>query len=378
MDITAPVWDYIKRSLLTTKGDLLIRGTTELQRLPVGTGDHVLMSHPTGEIVKWESLPTLLNYLFQSRGDLLVRGNTWPQRLSIGNQYDVLTVLSNDVQWVGPEYTLTPVLEGQGEILIRDGAVCVKLILGTAKQLLNVNAGETLLEYITPYWIENALLTTQGDIVKRGAAAPERMAIGSAKQVLAVNDAGNDLVYKYEHTILTTQGDIIKRGAAAPERMARGTANQVLSVNAAGTDLEYKAPTTTLFNTEYSSENGAQVNLLAADVTITTLDVGTRTTGSRLLVCRSIRGTKDGTSGPMHIRVKKASGTAEISFVHDEPEMYWARGVGNNEYIEFTTMCICNVNTGGTLVLELYGNSEGSNYVIPAGGGQLSMLVMKE
>lgn len=378
MKLFGPVTDYIKKSILTNINDIVVMGATIPERLGQGSLNQVLTVSDPSYRPAWRSANVFLKTILTVKGQILIHNGVIPNAMAIGgSNYMILTSYAGLPTWQHASFTLLGLLTDQGDIIVRGGAAAQRLGIGSAYQILRVNAGGNGLQYITPPWVIDPF-TTKGDIIMAGTGAvPIRRAIGSPGKVLGVKAAGDDLEYVDGLKITTTQGDLIKRGAAAAQRMPIGTAKQVLAVNDAANDLEYRDAAGLGLDIEYSSENGAQVNLLAADTTITTLDIGTRATGARLLVCRSIQGTKGGTAGPMHIRVKKLSGTAAISFVHDAPEMYWARGVGNNEYIEFTTTCVCKVTTGGTLVLELYGNSEATNFVIPAGGGQLSALVLK-
>ena len=87
--------------------------------------------------------------------------------------------------------------------------------------------------YVTP-------TTTQGDIIVRGAAADGRLGIGTAGQVLKVNAAGTDPEWgSATSPTLTTQGDLLTRDGTGEVRLPIGTAGQVLQVNGAGTDPEW-------------------------------------------------------------------------------------------------------------------------------------------
>lgn len=377
MDITAPVTDYIKGSTLVNEWDIIVMGATEPLNLAKGANSTILTVDPITGNIKWLTIITALRSQFSQRGCLMTYFNNDVRRLSVGSINQVLSNDGYDLVWKSALQTLLTLLTTRGDIIKRGVTYAERLAIGAALQVLQVNAGGTEPEYVTPYWIENALLTTEGDIIIRGDTIPERLAKGSANQILSVDPSGTTLIYKNEHTVLTTQGDIVKRGAAAPERLARGTAKQVLAVNDAGTDLEYRDAAGLGLDTEYSVANGAQVNLLLADTSFLTLNIGTRATGARLMITIYVNGTKDSTQGHTYIKLKKNSGTGAIEFAHNKFETHWARGIGANENVAFTVSVVGKVTTGGTLVLELYGSSAGSNFVVTAGNAQVYALVLK-
>ena len=87
-------------------------------------------------------------------------------------------------------------------------------------------------------WAANAAMlnpmTTAGDLITGGTSgAPARLGMGTANQVLQVNAGATALAWGTTLTNpLTTAGDVMYGGAAgAPTRLAVGTATQVLTVN---------------------------------------------------------------------------------------------------------------------------------------------------
>lgn len=80
MRITAPVTDYIRESVLTTQGDLVVRGAALVERLAAAATGKVLTAQGVGAKPIYKALYDLLT----TQGDLWVRGATDPQRLAGG------------------------------------------------------------------------------------------------------------------------------------------------------------------------------------------------------------------------------------------------------------------------------------------------------
>lgn len=57
MRLVQVVTDYIKRSVLTTKGDLVVRGAAIPERLAAGALGNILTSQGAGEIPQYEAFP---------------------------------------------------------------------------------------------------------------------------------------------------------------------------------------------------------------------------------------------------------------------------------------------------------------------------------
>ena len=60
MQIRPVVSDYIRRSLLTTRGDIIIRGAAAPERYPAGAAGRILSAHGAGIMPSWE-VPSLVN-----------------------------------------------------------------------------------------------------------------------------------------------------------------------------------------------------------------------------------------------------------------------------------------------------------------------------
>ena len=87
MRITAPVTDYIRQSILTTKGDLVVRGVAIPERLVADVAGTVLASIGPGFKPAYASLFDLTI----AQGDLWVRGAILTERLAATTAGKVLT-----------------------------------------------------------------------------------------------------------------------------------------------------------------------------------------------------------------------------------------------------------------------------------------------
>jgi len=90
-----------------------------------------------------------------------------------------------------------------------------------------------------PVWAEvgvsDGVLTTQGDLLIQGASAPARLGIGTAGQVLTVNAGATTPEWKTGGASpLTTKGDVYVYGSA-DARLPVGTNGQVLTADSAQT-----------------------------------------------------------------------------------------------------------------------------------------------
>ena len=87
--------------------------------------------------------------------------------------------------------------------------------------------------------------TTQGDIIQRGASADERLAIGTALQILQVNAGATALEYVAAPSgagTLTTKGDL-ESFTTVQTRLPVGTNDQVLTADStAASGVAWKAP----------------------------------------------------------------------------------------------------------------------------------------
>ena len=378
MKLIAPVTDYISKAMLTTIGDMVIRGATGPERLPRGVDNYVLTMNQATLKPEWHVIRHALETLLTTKGDTIYHTGAMVGRLVIGDEKDIITQSGGIPQWVPRWWIWDDMLATQGDIAVRKAATTEALPIGGAYQFLRVSAGGSDLFYDTVDSILQAVLTDVGDIIVRGVTVATKLPMGAARMVLGVNDAGAGLLYRDGIEIANVQGDIIKRGAAAAEKMSIGAAKEVLTVNDAGDDLEYKAPTGNLFNTEYSAANAGLITVTGAPTTIITLDIGTLTLGARILITISIQGSKGGTAGDVHFKTLRNTGTGSITFAHNLSDTHHAQYLIANEDWYITTSFVGKIIQAGTLTLELTGVSGGSDFTIAISEGQIHALVLKE
>ncbi len=186
MRISAPVTDYVQRSLLTTLGDLIVRGVAIPERLVAAAAGTYLQGKGAATKPAYEAtMPPLT-----TQGDIIQQGAVNPERLAP----------------------------------IATGAVLTTRGVGT------------LLHYTNLF----NLLTTNGDIWVRGAANPERLAAGALGTYLQGKGAATKPAYEQTLPPLTTQGDIISQGAAVPERLIAGLLDTYLKGQGAGAKPIYE------------------------------------------------------------------------------------------------------------------------------------------
>jgi len=82
------VWDYVRGSILTTKGDIFKQGAAATERLPVGTAEHVLRVNTAGDDLEYSDTYKMLT----TQGDIAKRGGAATARLPVGLPYQVLMV----------------------------------------------------------------------------------------------------------------------------------------------------------------------------------------------------------------------------------------------------------------------------------------------
>ncbi len=178
-------------------------------------------------------------------------------------------------------------------------------------------------------------------------------------------------------SILTIRGDLLKRGPADTERFPRGNANQLLRVVSSGLDLEYVAPVTTVFENEYTAYNGALVTIPAGGIEVLELDLGTVSVGDRLLVNAILACIKGGTAGNMDYSIRKKSGTSALYSMGNrsnlQPTWYQQASIVSRTLISG----IFRVMFTGTLVLNCWGISAGSDSTCNTGEAEMYVNVMK-
>ena len=192
MRVYQPVANAIEKSILTTQGDIVVRGATDPQRLAAGAANTVLTAQGAGALPIYEDPHKVLT----TQGDILIRGATAAERLAIG--------------------TAGFVLESNG-------------------------AGAN------PSWKDIFdILTTQGDILIRGAAGAERLGIQATGKVLTSNGPGANPSWEDGVNLLTTVGQILHHNGFGPSALNTGALGQALMSQGAGNPLTWAFPTSFL------------------------------------------------------------------------------------------------------------------------------------
>lgn len=94
MDIVNPLSDYVPDSLLTTQGDIIIRGASDAERLALGSGRGMLNVNAAGNSLEYRNRGAFLKdgELQGFNASNVTVNNTWPTVLTI----DLGTVTNGD------------------------------------------------------------------------------------------------------------------------------------------------------------------------------------------------------------------------------------------------------------------------------------------
>lgn len=181
--------DVLQKSILTTKGDLLVQGTANPERLAAGIAGTYLQGKGAATKPAYEkTMPPLT-----TQGDLIVQGAALPERLAASTDG---AVLSSFGAGIGIGYrSLFNLLTTEGDIWVRGAAVTERFPTDIwGKVLMSVGPGSK------PVWrslIEVALTT--GDLWVRGAAVTEALAAGALDTYLKAQGAGVVPIYEKMH-----------------------------------------------------------------------------------------------------------------------------------------------------------------------------------
>lgn len=122
MRVNQMVTDLIKKSILTTRGDMVVRGATDPERLAVGGANEVMVSDGTDP--GWGVVYSLLT----TQGDMVVRGATAAQRLVAAANG---LVLKSKGAGVLPAYEeIYSILTTKGDMLMRATTAPARLPAG--------------------------------------------------------------------------------------------------------------------------------------------------------------------------------------------------------------------------------------------------------
>lgn len=151
---------------MTTAGDLIIGGSSgAAQRLAVGTEGQALLV--VGGAPAWGNV---LTNPMTTAGDLIVGGTAGAaQRLALGTDGQVLKVVGGALVW-GSDATGSGSLPGTpsaGDVAYYNGTDWVSLAIGSAGEVLEVNAGAT-----APEWNPAPSIGTHTIFVPAGAMLP--------------------------------------------------------------------------------------------------------------------------------------------------------------------------------------------------------------
>lgn len=125
-----------------------------------------------------------------------------------------------------------------------------------------------------------------------------------------------------------------------------------------------------------TGQNAGVVTVTDSGVSIATVDLGTVTSGDFFYIEAQTTGTKGATEGRNLFYMNKSSGTATIS--------YAGTAISRSQYqeasisYEETLGGMVQVTGSGTLVMELYGYSFGSNLSISAGNADIGVTFLKK
>ena len=131
-------------------------------------------------------------------------------------------------------------------------------------------------------------------------------------------------------------------------------------------------------NEGLSAENTEPVTVTDAPPPIVTLDLGEVTAGDRIFLAGSSYGGKGATDGMILVEARKSSGTATIQFMKDLIWLYVSAFCPGTYPYAFELSGILKITGSGTLVMVLQGDSDGSDYSIAAGAGQIYAVFLKK
>lgn len=211
-------WVDCLRDVLTTRGDLLVRGASAEDRLAIGAANRILKSDGTDP--SWTTLTLMLDTLGSTRGQLLRRGAASWEVVSLGVSGKYLYSDGTDAIWSDPP-------------------------AGSAHNLLSVTHSDT-----------TSASVVRGDLIT-GQTGPvwARLAIGASGKYLYSN--GTDISWSdppasSAHNLLSTthsdtnagtvvRGDLVV-GNSTPkwDRLAIGTRRFLLSND--GSDIKWDDP----------------------------------------------------------------------------------------------------------------------------------------
>jgi len=215
------------------KGDLLVRDSISLNRLPSGANGQVLCSdasQPLGMFWKTFTGGSGMADPTTTLGDLIVRGPGQPDRLAVGANGLVLMADSTmplGVKWAPASAGgLTDPTTTKGDLLVRDSSAIGRIGVGTNGQVLTADSG-------VAQGVKWSTLTT--GVTSVFGRAGVVVAQAGDYTVSQITGAAPDAT--------TTKGDLLVRSASALSRLAVGLDGQVLTADAASAGgVKWAAP----------------------------------------------------------------------------------------------------------------------------------------
>jgi hypothetical protein len=244
------------------QGDIIFRDAANNVKLAIGTAAQVLKTNAGATAPEWAN-ETKTNIatdtIWDAAGDIVyAHAADNAERLPVGTAGQVLTVKAGatDLEWATPGVVgvaTDPIWDVAGDLVIGTGAnTAVKLPIGTANQILAVNAGATAPEWkAPPVGIANDnIWDAVADLVYgTGPDTATRLAKGTALQVLRMNAAANAPEWAAASAgsgdvatdvIWDAAGDlVVGTGVDTATRLPKGTANQVLAMKADASTAEW-------------------------------------------------------------------------------------------------------------------------------------------
>lgn len=242
------------------EGDIIFRDAANNIKLAIGVADQVLTVNAGATAPEWVTpLTVATDEIWDVAGDIVhANGANSAIRLPIGAIGNVLTVngAGTAPEWsvpgAGTDVANDLIWNVAGDLVYADGANhAVILPIGTANQILAVNAGATAPEWVTPPTgiAGDPIWDVEGDLViGTGVDSGTRLPRGTTGQYLKMNALGT----RPEWGIVTAVGsvgtDIIwdaagdlvyGTGPDAAVRLPKGAAAQLLAMNSADTAPEW-------------------------------------------------------------------------------------------------------------------------------------------
>lgn len=243
-------------SILTQKGDMLIRGTTANEAMHLGTDGQHLVANGTTGLPQWQSMPAVPSVPLSNNGDMLVRGPSANAAVPVGTSGQVLTVDladPNKVAWKTPS-AASLLVSAKGDLLSHDASNPVVLSSDNVNgDVLTVDStAVTGLKWKTPA-STSIPFTAKGDLISyNGTTSTVLPSDNVAGDILTVDPtASTGLKWKTpaSSTIpFTAKGDLVSYNGSATTVLPSDNVNgDVLTVDStAATGLKWKTPTSTV------------------------------------------------------------------------------------------------------------------------------------